>query len=516
MQENNLKESYESDTNWDEASLAQLLGFHDESQLKNSIYSAEPTSTNIDVTENASNESTHNTIAIHELFDDPQTGKTQPTFYGNPFAKFGAVGLVMLVVFGAGATVLNSIMSGKPRVAPTITNQEADKPKVEMADNANPQETETGKLKAELALGSQAEKMQSLERSKSPKTTIQRKVSHRNYSNNRINRISDAEVRPTQVSSVRNPIQESSRYDLPHVASVPRFQATVGAAPPNTKESVDPIEEWEKISRLGSYGQTQIASITNEPANGKTLDTIANEQPTSSIKIPHATLVSTVSPQSIEPEPLYTEEAAVINGKPIQKLQIGASASGKLVTPIIWAKRQSNNTSKKSPTTTSGEKFVIQLIEPLTAEDGLITLPKGSQIVAQVTDIEKSGLVQLEATQVLIDGKEYLLPPGAISIRGNSGQPLIASKWSDKGGEIASRDAETFIVGSLAKVGKVLNQPQAEQISTSSGFGGTTSFSSSRQGGSNILGAVLEGGFEPLHSTNPPTQPASTTRNSTT
>jgi Bacterial conjugation TrbI-like protein len=499
MQENNVTQSYESDTNWDEASLAQLLGFYDKSELKNPIYSIEETSIGSVVAKSVIEEYTHNAIATHELFDDPQTGKTQPTFYGNPFAKFGAVGLVMLVVFGAGATVLNSIMFGKPRVASTIANQEADKPKVEIADNANPQETETGKLKAELALGSQAEKMQSLEHSQSPKTTIQRKVSHRNDSNNRINRrISDAEVRPAQVSSVRNPIQESSRYNLPRVTSVPRFQATIKAAPPNTKESVDPIEEWEKISRLGSYGNTQIASITNEPANGKTLDTIANEQPNSSINIPSATLVSTVSPQSIEPEPLYTEEAAVINGKPIQQLQVGASASGKLVTPLIWAKRQSNNTSNKSQTTTSVEKFVIQLIEPLTKENGLIALPKGSQIVAQVTDIQKSGLVQLEATQVLIDGKEYLIPPRAISIRGNSGQPLIASKWSDKGGEIASRDAETFVVGSLAKVGKVLNQPKSQQISTSSGLGGTNTFSSISGSSKNILGAVLEGGFEPL------------------
>ncbi|BAY23852.1 hypothetical protein NIES2100_36450 [Calothrix sp. NIES-2100] len=498
MQENNVNQSYESSTNWDESSLAQLLGFHHQSQLENSISSAEETSVGSEVAETENKESIQNTIATHELFDDPQIGKTQPTFYGNPFAKFGAVGLVMLVVFGAGATVLNSIMFGKPRVAPTIANQEADKPKLEMADNANPQETETGKLKGELALGSQVEKMQSLERSKSLKTTIQRKVSHRNDSNNRINRISDAEVRPAQVSSVRNPIQESSRYDLPRVASVPRFQATINAASPNTKESVDPIEEWEKISRLGSYGHTQIASITNEPANGKTLDTITNEQPNSSIKIPRTTLVSIASTQSIEPEPLYTEEAAVINGEPIQQLQVGASASGKLVTPLIWSKHSTNNSSNKSQTTTSGEKFVIQLIEPLTKEDCLITLPKGSQIVAQVTDIQKSGLVQLEATQVLIDGKEYLLPPGAISIRGNSGQPLIASKWSDKGGEIASRDAETFIVGSLAKVGKVLNQPKSQQISTSSWLGGTNTFSSISGGSENILGAVLEGGFEPL------------------
>jgi len=89
-------------------------------------------------------------------------------------------------------------------------------------------------------------------------------------------------------------------------------------------------------------------------------------------------------------------------------------------------------------------------------------------------------------------------PAGAISIRGSSGQPLMASKWGDKGAEIASRDAGTFVVGSLAKVGKVLNQPKEEQYSASNGFGGTTTFSSTRRGGPNILGAVLEGGFEPL------------------
>ena len=57
----------------------------------------------------------------------------------------------MLVVFGAGATVLNSIMSGKPKI------------------------------------GSQVEKIKSVERSKSPKTSMrQRKVKPSNELNKRI------------------------------------------------------------------------------------------------------------------------------------------------------------------------------------------------------------------------------------------------------------------------------------------------------------------------------------------
>lgn len=477
MQSPEPENNHELNNNWDEASLAQLLGFNDGNNPTDKTEASNP-------------------IATDELFDDPELGKTQPTFYGNPLAKFGAVGLVMLVVFGAGATVLNSIMSGKPKIAPTIAYQETDKPQVEIADNANPQETETGKLKAELALGSQAEKIKSLERSQSPKTSI---IQRNNHELNKQNppRIADTEVHQAQVSYVRRPLPQISRYDSPPVASVPRFQPVVNRlntpTPPQQKSS-DAMEEWAKISRLGSYGSAEIASVskTNSEPNGNTVNT------TASTIIPHATLVSTVSEASIKLEPLYTEEAAIINGEPIQQLQVGASASGKLITPLIWSKGLINNSSKKLPTTTAGEKFVIQLIEPLTTKNGLIFIPKGSQIIAQVTDIQKSGLVQIEASQIVINGQEYLLPPGAISIRGNSNQPLIASKWGDKGGEIASRDAEAFVVGSLAKVGKVLNQPKSQQISTSIGLGSTNTFSSISGGSDNILGAVLEGGFEPL------------------
>jgi hypothetical protein len=59
-------------------------------------------------------------------------------------------------------------MSGKPKAAPKIAVPNSSKPKVEIADDIKPKEVETGKLKAELALGSQAEKIKSLERSKSP------------------------------------------------------------------------------------------------------------------------------------------------------------------------------------------------------------------------------------------------------------------------------------------------------------------------------------------------------------
>jgi Bacterial conjugation TrbI-like protein len=498
--------SDELNKNWDEESFAKLLGLNDE---KNSDKKTQLIESEEEVVQGEINNQDTNPIATHELFDDPQLGKTQPTFYGNPFAKFGAVGLVMLVVFGGAATVLNSIMSGKARIAPTIANREESKPKVEIADNS--QATETGKLKAELALSTQAEKIKSVEHFQRPKTQIVRRNTqpqNKKFSPT----IAPREIPRNRVTYVPRQISQRISYNPPRVAYTPRLQPVVNKLNPPSlpkplpkQEEVNPIEQWREISSLGSYGNVQIASNSkSDSLPNNTLKSAVDEQQTPTI--PRATLVSfTSSPNQIVTtnndlalEPLHDEEALIIGNQEIQQLTVGSSSSGKLVTPLIWAKNQPNNAAINSAKQRQQDKFIIQLSKSLTTKEGLIILPKGSQIIVQVKDIQKSGFIELEAIQAVIDGKEYVLPANTIAIRGKSGQPLIASKWGDKGGEIASRDAETFAVGSLAKVGKVLNQPKEEQTSSNSSFGGTSSFSSIRRNRSNILGAVLEGGFEPL------------------
>jgi hypothetical protein len=494
-------ENNEQENNWNEESFAKLLGLNDEKNSDKKTQLIE----SAEVVQGEINNQDTNPIATHELFDDPQLGKTQPTFYGNPFAKFGAVGLVMLVVFGTAATVLNSIMSGKPRIAPTIANREESKPKVEIADNS--QATETGKLKAELALSTQAEKIKSVEHSQKPKTQIVRR--NNQPQNKRISpTVVPREIPRNRVTYVPRQIPQTISYNPPRVAYTPRLQAVANKVNPPSlpkQEEVNPIEQWREISSLGSYGHVQIASNSkSDSLPNNTLNSAVDEQQTPTI--PRATLVSfTSTPNQIvttkndsELEPLHDEEASIINNQEIQQLTVGSSSSGKLVTPLIWANNQVNNVDRQSNSKQQSDKFIIQLSKSLKTKDGFVILPKNSQIIVQVKDIQKSGFIELKATGAVIDGNEYLLPGNAIAIRGKSGQPLIASKWGDKGGEIASRDAETFAVGSFAKVGKVLNQPKEEQTSTNSSFGGTSSFSSIRRNRSNILGAVLEGGFEPL------------------
>jgi hypothetical protein len=519
---NNSTDSDFSDSDWNEVSFGKLLGFKDENQPHLEEATTSIQDSNSEVSNNQAE--TTNPIATHELFDSPHEGKTQPNFYSNPFAKFGAVGLVMLVVFGSAATVLNSIMSGSLKTAPPTQYSKQSKPKVEIADDSN--ERETGKLKAELALSTQAEKIKSVEGAKSPKTAVSKpkpkvKPTSEPFITSKVqvtptresstpvrNQIASRPPRPTRVPYIPRPKPQPlpvSYSPSKRVPPIPKFQSSANRISkpitPKLEEKTDPMEEWTKISRLGSYGSSVITVNSEDQTSESTIDNTVQEQ--SKQIIPSATLVQAAyytnqTSNNNELEPLHTEEAAIIGYENNYQLQVGESVDGKLLTPLIWSKHQSKNYFQQSKNKSKSENFVIELEQPLNTQDGFVVLPKGSQVVAQINHVNQGGLVELQATRVVIDGKEYILPPNAIAIRGDGGKPLVASRLNSKKGEIARRDAQTFAVGSLAKVGKVLNQPKEEQISTGSGFGGTNSFSSIRRGRENILGAVLEGGFEPL------------------
>ncbi|MBD2604766.1 conjugal transfer protein TrbI [Scytonema hofmannii FACHB-248] len=610
------------DSEWDEAKLAQLIGFDDfngnetTGKISKDINNSFTEGENIGLSDDLS----QNVIAQSELFDDPQTGKTQPTLSGNPFAKSGVVGLGMLAVFGSGAIFLNTIMGSKPKSAPSMVT--VSKPEIQ-ATKVETQEAETGKFKAQLALGSQAEKIKSVEQSKSPKTTVVEKPTNKpssatapvprpvvnksqtvppvRYISRPPQPVRQPLRLPVQQSvqqplrlPVQQPIQQPVRQALasfPTVRETPKSNTSASNSKP-----VDPMEQWLAMSRLGSYGGVQTSEFTTSaskeiqqpsvsamPAvggaiaeNGASLSMaetlrerdatdvpiarlasanteyppseqsseqlgsskldprahspiarglppgglrqssvapeaiaqVKNSQTTSDqVTIPRATLVRAISDGVVAPQNPQAEEevvaaqvnpaeeAALLTGVPVRRLTVGGQSQGQLVTPVIWADSKSNTVATKSDR--KSEKFIVQLAEPITDEEGFVTLPAGTTIVAKVVDINDSGLAQMEATQVVIDGQEYVLPPGAISIRGTKGQPLIASKWGNKGSAIASHDATAFLFGSLAKVGEVMNRPDFESSASTSGFNFSTS-TTTRNSSPNLLGAVLEGGFAPL------------------
>jgi len=319
------------------------------------------------------------------------------------------------------------------------------------------------------------------------------------------------------------------------------------------KPAVDPMQQSIAMNRIGSYGNSNVGE--KEPRDVATLGTmpvvrsVSPPQMTNRgvITIPRAvpvvsstdgavasvaspgmpfpstplpvssanlssgeTLMSVLSGETSQtlasnqveltaPQVNPAEEGSIESGKPTRFVQVGTQAQGQLVTPVIWSGnvRDGQKTTDLTSRSTGGEKFIVQLAEPLTDTEGFVALPQGTQIVAAVVSVNESGLAQLLVTQVVVEGQEYVLPPGAISIRGSDGQPLIAEKWGDKKPLIASGDITSFLFGALSKVGQNLTQPDSQSSMSSSGFGFSSS-TSTQSGGRNLLGAVLEGGFTPL------------------
>jgi hypothetical protein len=106
-------------------------------------------------------------------------------------------------------------------------------------------------------------------------------------------------------------------------------------------------------------------------------------------------------------------------------------------------------------------------------------------------------MVTLNAIAISNNEAEYPIPKGAISIRGKGGQPLIAENYNNHRGEIAKRDRTLFITGALSRVGEILNEPKSSSsVVTNGGTSQTSSTVTSSD--PDILGAILEGGFEPL------------------
>ncbi|MFB2897803.1 TrbI/VirB10 family protein [Aerosakkonemataceae cyanobacterium BLCC-F50] len=537
---------------WDESSMAQLLGLK-ESDLSPPINSEDA--------ESLKNQESDNVISQSELLEepelDPQKAKTQPSLSSNPLAKFGLVGLGMFAVFFVGGLFLNNIMGTK--IQPTPSAQQVQPPlaqKKDSSDNA----TETGKLKTELALGKQEEQLAALNRSKSPKNrdlTSQAKnptsveVTARNNPPTSVQRVAQQPYSPPPRTITRTEIRyvPQVRYVPQPVASrVPPAPTRSNPVPAPTRTErtpvtpvavalqrvgIDPMKQWMSLAKLGSYGHAVVDENSNAQSGDEQVASTASgtindssssvTSPVSVASVPQATPVirtKTANKENknatdeeasilarVPSDDVSNEEANILTGTPlaeVRNLQVGQLVNGTLATPVIWSggttadSRNGILVTASEKTQERAEQFVVRLEQPLVDDSGQVLLPSGSMAVFAVNSVHPSGLVNCDARALIVNGQEYHLPPGVISIRGEDGKPLTASKWDDKGPEIASMDASTAIFGSLANVGRILNQPRSEEYDDfDSGFGSRRRTRIDR-GRPNLLGAVLEGGMTPL------------------
>ncbi len=478
LSDKNLEES-PNEREWNEAALAELVGLENQARVENA-------DAPILLEEN-------NIISQGDLFDSPSTdpheNKTERSLAKKPLPKLGLVAVGLLGVFGIGGLALSSMMGVKK---PSLTNpltQSSTENKTSIVDK-KADENQEGQLKTQLAIASQAEDLKAIdERSKDKKSEAVKpgekdKTPTLSSTPQPVNSTPTTSYRPPPPTPVAySPPVRSPSPPPPPLAQPLRSPNPVASplppVPPNQSaaQQLDPVEQWNRLAMLGSYGRV---GGTDEaiPQTGQVSAPVENlAQPV------NAAMIQQIHSPVVNVE----DENRVLRGITVKRLVPGTVAAASLSTSLVW--------SEESQTESH---FVVTLAESLVDVDGNEAIRAGQQIVFSVTAVDSNGLVTVTAVSLIDEqGVETSLPPGAITVQRNSETPLLAEGFFDPGGDIASMDLGIAGLGTVAKIGEILNRPKQQQQQSISGSQISTT-TSSTTGDPNIIGALMEGAATPV------------------
>lgn len=443
-----IKESKEFD---DKSELAYLAGFEEELQ---------PTD--------------NNPIDQTELFDpisDPHEAKTKPTLASSPYAKAGIVAGALMVVFGIAGFFAAQIAGVDIKKAPLLVKEKTSET-AQLVKKAEASEaSEVGELKTKLAIATQERQLKSVEESKKPRISANKpKPKSSSESNSKLTPPSPLPSPPPKRVVIPSPpppppkrVVRPPSSPLPSKRVVTPPSKPITPPPPLPPPPLEPSPEsfsklpsdlqeetevdWQTLAMIGSYGSGSIS--------------------TQSVTTQSPTIVSSANDE--------TSASNIV-------FQTGYKASAITTTSIACIPEQN---------------FIVELTEPIINQDGWELLPTGIQIILTCNSVEENGVMKLDAIAISNGKTEYALPENAISIRGEQGSPLIAQSLDNHKKEIFRRDRNLFVTGALSKIGEVLNEPESETTLVTNG-GSSQTNSTVTSSDPSILGAVLEGGFEPL------------------
>jgi len=330
-----------------EVRMARLVGFVEESA-------------------NVDDEATEDAISLQPSLSPSPEVRTEEPFSSNPFAKLGLVGTATLAIVLVAGAFLSQLMSGmnqKPsnNVLPKVRSH----PINESQSQALEQEVET--LKTKLALTEQVEDVKAAQQKL---RTVKLATSTQLPSQSNVpdqNRLKVAPIQtvyvPRTMTVARTARVPSLPPQLPVVKpEIPPPVNTKPPAPPN------PLDEWTKLAKLGSYGQVSVT--------GKPNDIDQTTKKTKNDQIP----------------PIPPQVTSVVN--PVQQhspksIVIGTSAKAVLATAVFGEATKSTNTDKNE--NKNKNTFVVQLQEPLKAVDGTIAIPAKTELLTEISSVSEQG-----------------------------------------------------------------------------------------------------------------------------
>ncbi|WP_193200530.1 hypothetical protein [Nostoc sp. MG11] len=394
---------------------------------------------------------------------EPELFTTTRPISQNPLIKMAVVGGGILLFIALIGSVINGSMSALNQATtktgePTKTENVSQEPQIV---------DETGQTKTALALTSQQEKFEKLRN---------QKAQHQEQ---------DAVPSPKPVNVApppqpraipqQQPIAVRSIPPQPKLVAPPRIpqpqpkpvaisrsikQASVSQI---QSQPVDPVQQWQAAAQIGSFSSSSVEDELPD-VNG-----IKGGTGQSSEVLDQDASQQVVSNQEVD-----------YNAK---RVLVGSKTEGKLETPIAWSPQNSSNVT---------QNYLIKISKPLKAADNSEVLPVGSYLVAQLSNSNSSGFVQLHGVAVLInkDGEtqQKQLPENSVLILSKEGSFLKAQ--SRKGSNVGNSLMSAVIAG-VAKAAEIQNRPSSQIITTSSGI----STSSTTNGDRDLLSGFGEGAF---------------------
>ncbi|MBD2593726.1 hypothetical protein H6G74_05200 [Nostoc spongiaeforme FACHB-130] len=450
-----------------ESKIARLVGFEDESKTVNVEATEEP-----DIPE--------------ALIEEPQEVKTTQPLSSNPFAKLTLVGSATLVVVLLAGGFLSQIMSGGGQKSATRPVSVPTPAATNTAPRQQDLQQQIEDLKTKLALSEQADEVAASQQSlRNPVRLVSSVDSRPNRT--AIRNVRPAVQAPAQVVYVPRQVSPPLARPvvvspaIPETRSVPDLQpqavVTTPPAPP------DPLQEWAKLAKLGSYGQ-----VSTTGTSGVNISQVPPVDNNNRVTSPE------VTPPETQPQPQTNPGLGTTQTQGPKTVAVGTSTKAVVATAIFGETTRTRGNARDDDDEDKNV-FVIQLKQPLKSIDGQVAIPAKTELLAEIKSLSDQGLLQLNVTKIVSqkDGvlTETTLPKNAIIIRGVKGRPLIANKFPNASGSIASMDLGLFVLGGIGKAAELFNRTEA-QVVTTTATGTIVSNTNPRR---NILAGVLEGGF---------------------
>jgi cytoskeletal protein RodZ len=359
-------------------------------------------------------------------------GQINRPAHRNPFYNFPLILVGTLGAFGiVGYMFFGNFMSSQeaPKVAKSPTSGST-------LDNTDQQKL--AESQAKLAMGGSQKAFESHNKPASPTPGASPSATS-----------SPTTIKPTTPPAVTKASPSVTKTSPPIVYRTMQPVAKASATPQPSPQSFIPLGNGQAVPRQ--------RAVATSPA-------------------PVATASKVVRPPKV---PLASEQFLLVQGayKPAAQLISGATVPGRLSSAM-----QSSGQGNNAP-----NMLRVVLDRPLSTNKGLI-IPSGATIAFNANVNPQNGAVTAESLDGEYLGKKILIPKGSIALQAANNQPLIATEFKPRMGDLATADRNNAFWGAAGEVGNELTKGQ-----TSINVGSGSTIIQQANNSPNIPGALLKG-----------------------